>query len=187
MKKNKPIRRRKRGSSGPIRRHAIKQLACECGTIMDVPDDTVSVRCPNCVLKENLKLYPPKWLTEPDKKEPKFKRPRGWHWLKLYVDPDGNVFRSGKECPKEKGKFKPTVVDQSKHTKAKKKKISKREKDRLYRKNMIEIGELNKTMKRLTNSLNNATTTKTKNKIKRQLKQYEIDLKKLKKERRKYL
>ena len=37
-------------------------------------------------------------------------RPAGWHWMKEFVDKDGNVFHRGKEQPKLKGTLKPTVV-----------------------------------------------------------------------------
>ena len=62
-------------------------------------------------------------------------RPAGWHWMKEFVDKDGNVFHKGKEQPKLKGTLKPTKVKPRK----KKKKLTADEK--LYR-------DLNKWKKR---------------------------------------
>jgi len=54
-------------------------------------------------------------------------RPRGWQFMKEFVDKDGNVFLKGKEQPKLKGTLKPTKIE----TKKDKKKISKSERLRL--------------------------------------------------------
>ena len=46
-------------------------------------------------------------------------RPAGWHWMKEFVDKDGNVFHRGKEMPKLKGTLKPTKVIPPKKRKTK--------------------------------------------------------------------
>jgi len=60
--------------------------------------------------------------------EPKQKvstgRPAGWHFMKEFVDKDGNVFHKGKEQPKLFGTLKPTKV---KPPKKKAKRRSKQE------------------------------------------------------------
>jgi len=43
--------------------------------------------------------------------------PPGWHFMKEYVDKDGNVFYRGKEQPKLKGTLKPTKVKARKKAK----------------------------------------------------------------------
>ena len=53
-------------------------------------------------------------------------RPRGWQFMKEFVDKDGNVFHKGKEQTKLKGTLKPTEID-----KTPKKKLSKHEKSAL--------------------------------------------------------
>ena len=53
-------------------------------------------------------------------------RPRGWQFMKEFVDPQGNVFHKGKEQPKLKGTLEPTKID-----KTPKKKLSKNEKEQL--------------------------------------------------------
>ena len=51
-------------------------------------------------------------------------RPAGWHFMKEYVDKDGNVFHKGKEQPDLKGTLPPTKVKPPK----KRKKLSADEK-----------------------------------------------------------
>ena len=53
-------------------------------------------------------------------------RPRGWQFMKEFVDPQGNVFHKGKEQPDLKGTLEPTKIDRTP-----KKKLSKNEKEEL--------------------------------------------------------
>ena len=62
-----------------------------------------------------MKDYP---LEEPKSYKPTG-RPPGWHWMKEFVDKDGNVFHKGKEQPKLKGTLKPTKVKPPKKRKTK--------------------------------------------------------------------
>jgi len=50
-------------------------------------------------------------------------RPAGWHFMKEFVDKDGNVFHKGVEQPKLKGTLKPTKVNPKPKRKNKSKKI----------------------------------------------------------------
>ena len=84
-------------------------MECQkCGRIVEnVGELTTKVTCSYCVLRvvgfpEEPKGYVPTG------------RPMGWHWMKEFVDKDGNVFHKGKEQPKLKGTLKPTVVKQKK-------------------------------------------------------------------------
>jgi hypothetical protein len=52
-------------------------------------------------------------------------RPPGWHFMKEFVDKDGNVFHKGKEQLKLKGTLKPTKV------KPPKKRTKRRTKDQI--------------------------------------------------------
>ena len=52
-------------------------------------------------------------------------RPAGWHFMKEFVDKDGNVFHLGKEQPKLKGTLPPTKV------KPKKKPTKRRTKEQI--------------------------------------------------------
>ena len=89
--------------------------------------DAVAVTCWKCVSNITTSQMPledfyPSW-----KKQKKTGRPAGWHWMKEFVDKDGNVFHRGKEQPELKGTLKPTKVKKQK----KRKKLSADEK--LYR------------------------------------------------------
>ena len=84
-------------------------MECQkCGRIVEnVGELTTKVTCSYCVLRavgfpEEPKGYVPTG------------RPMGWHWMKEFVDKDGNVFHKGKEQPKLKGTLKPTVVNRKK-------------------------------------------------------------------------
>ena len=97
-------------------------------------EDAVAVTCSSCVTR----ITTSQMTLEdfyPSMKIKKTGRPAGWHWMKEFVDKDGNVFHKGKEQPKLKGTLKPTKVKPRK----KKKKLTADEK--LYK-------ELNKWKKR---------------------------------------
>ena len=80
-------------------------MACQnnCGNYEVVGEETVSTTCWGCVMKV---VGVPK-----DKvSKPKSGRPAGWHFMKEFVDKDGNVFHKGKEQPDLKGTLPPTKV-----------------------------------------------------------------------------
>ena len=94
----------------------VKHMSCQiCGRYEAVGDEAVAVKCSRCVSLIMMDKYP---HAEPKSYKPTG-RPAGWHWMKEFVDKDGNVFHRGKEQPKLKGTLKPTVV---KPTKKKRKK-----------------------------------------------------------------
>ena len=95
-------------------------MACKngCGEYAVVGDETVSVTCWSCVMRV---VGPP----EQPKGYVPTGRPMGWHWMKEFVDKDGNVFHLGKEQPKLKCTLKPTKV------KPPKKRIKRRTKDEI--------------------------------------------------------
>ena len=73
-------------------------------------------------------------------------RPAGWHFMKEFVDKDGNVFHKGKEQPDLKGTLPPTKIKPKKKVKRrskeemllarheKKKKVLKKAKTKLQKK-----------------------------------------------------
>ena len=98
-----------------------KAMECsKCGRVVEkVGYEAKSVVCSYCVLTA---------VGFPEETKPTYKptgRPAGWHWMKEFVDKDGNVFHSGKEQPKLKGTLKPTKVAPSK------KKIKRRTKEEI--------------------------------------------------------
>ena len=91
-----------------------------CFQYSEVAEDTTAVLCWKCVCRT---VPPP----EVRKGYVSKGRPRGWQFMKEFVDKDGNVFHKGKEQPKLKGTLKPTKIEPKKD----KKKLSKSEKMRL--------------------------------------------------------
>lgn len=90
----------------------ILYMCChKCGReVKGVDVDTVKVTCSHCVSR----MIP---LDEPKSAYKPTGRPAGWHWMKEFVDKDGNVFHKGKEQPKLKGTLKPTKIKPRKKTK----------------------------------------------------------------------
>ena len=88
----------------------MKALECsKCGRVVDNLDNsTIKVTCSYCVLSivgmptETKQTYRPTG------------RPSGWHFMKEFVDKDGNVFHKGVEQPDLKGTLEPTIVIRTK-------------------------------------------------------------------------
>lgn len=88
-----------------------------CGFYIEVDDDVVAISCSKCVAIKSIQLNPE---LIPELREKKITgRPPGWHFMKVFVDKDGNVFHKGKEQPKLKGTLKPTKVKKKKPKKKK--------------------------------------------------------------------
>ena len=86
-----------------------RALEChKCGRwVENIGEDAVKVTCTYCVL---LAVGWPK-------EKPSYKptgRPAGWHFMKEFVDKDGNVFHRGKEQPELKGTLPPTKITKAK-------------------------------------------------------------------------
>ena len=90
-------------------------MKCNCEGYVAVSEDTVSVKCSTNVLRTVLRMFPLFPLKETVYKPTG--RPPGWHFMKEFVDKDGNVFHKGKEQPKLKGTLLPTKVKPRKKTK----------------------------------------------------------------------
>jgi hypothetical protein len=90
-----------------------------CANWSEVGSDTVAVLCSNCTQKT---VEPP----SPRRGYVSKGRPRGWQFMKEFVDPQGNVFHKGVEQPHLKGTLEPTKIEPKNN-----KKLSKREKEEL--------------------------------------------------------
>jgi len=104
-----------------------------------VTTDTTAVLCPKCVNR----------VTEPPIITPRYKptgRPKGWQWMKEYVDKDGNVFHKGTEQPKLKGTLPITVIT----VKKKRKRLTKVEREAQKRKLMATLYDFKKKLKKAT-------------------------------------
>jgi len=103
------------------RRNGIKYMECKiCGSLDPVGDGATAHTCYLCVNESYNKQFPMEFSRgyKPTGK------PRGWAFMKEYVDKDGNVYHKGKEQPNLKGTLKPTVIKK----KAPKPKLTKSQK-----------------------------------------------------------
>ena len=94
----------------------IRYMSCMvCGNYEVVDELATGVKCSNCVMNIMQNQYPLE--TKPSYMPTG--RPPGWHFMKEFVDKDGNVFHRGKEVPKLKGTLSPTKVKSPKKRKTK--------------------------------------------------------------------
>ena len=91
-------------------------MMCKCGEYISVGETATGVICSNEVNRNMMKMFPE--LHEENKSTYKSTgRPPGWHFMKEFVDKDGNVFYKGKEQPKLKGTLPITKIKPRKKTK----------------------------------------------------------------------
>ena len=141
-------------------RNGIRYMECKCcGAMTAVSPDTTAVTCDICVRENFEKDFP----FTPKIGYVSTGRPRGWAFMKEYVDKDGNVYHRGVEQPKLKGKLKPTVIK----PKPPKKRLTKKEKQRIRVDALAKIHKLKK-------ELNKA-------KFKKDIKKINSEIKKLQK------
>ena len=76
---------------------------------VQIGEDAVAVTCSTCVQRICISQMSLEEMM-PSLKIKKTGRPPGWHFMKEFVDKDGNVFHKGKEQPELKGTLKPTKV-----------------------------------------------------------------------------
>ena len=85
----------------------VRYMSCMvCGNYEVVGELATGVRCSRCVNMTMMKNYP----LETKPSYVPTGRPPGWHFMKEFVDKDGNVFHKGKEVPKLKGTLSPTKI-----------------------------------------------------------------------------
>ena len=85
----------------------VRYMSCmTCGRYEAVGESATGVRCSRCVNMMMMNNYPLE--TKPSYMPTG--RPPGWHFMKEFVDKDGNVFHRGKEVPKLKGTLSATKV-----------------------------------------------------------------------------
>ena len=91
-------------------------------------------------------------------------RPRGWQFMKEFVDPQGNVFHKGVEQPDLKGTLEPTKP------KPPKKKLSKHEKNKLKEKILEQMAMVRGSLKKAKYKKDIKSGTSQLKKLERQLK-----------------
>jgi hypothetical protein len=143
--------------------NGVLHMECRrCGQLTPCSADASSVLCSECVRE----LYEIDFPYEAKIGYKPTGRPRGWAFMKEYVDKDGNVFHKGKEQPKLKGKLKPTVIK----PKPAKPKLTKTQKAQLRANLLSELHVLKK-------KLNKAKLKKDIRKISSQIKKIQKQVK----------
>lgn len=86
-------------------------MMCQCGhEYLIVGEETKAVKCYYEIHNSLRKMFP-------DQDKPTYQptgRPPGWHFMKQFVDKDGNVFHKGKEMKKLQGTLPATVITKKK-------------------------------------------------------------------------
>jgi len=101
-----------------------RYMQCKhCYEYVEVDDVAVAITCSRCTAIKCLQHTSLEDMM-PSLKKKITGRPPGWHFMKEFVDKDGNVFHKGKEQPELKGTLKPTKIKPRK----KKKKLTADEK-----------------------------------------------------------
>ena len=151
--KNRKIKINKRGSKFSDK-PSFKWVVCsKCkAEEVKVSEEAISAICSICVQRM---IPPPVFKSQEAPKSTG--RPRGWQFMKLFVDRDGNVFHKGVEQPKMKGKLPPTDVK----TNGKKSRFE-REQDRLAKETKLAKKYQKKQEKKNGNSNRRKRTKKTK-------------------------
>ena len=136
-----------------------RYLECrDCGQFMPVSKDTTATTCHECVREHFEKEFP----FTPTKSYKGSGKPRGWAFMKEFVDKDGSVYHKGIEQPKLKGTLKPTPPKPTTN----KPKITKSQKRNLKQQAMATYHKLKK-------SLAKAKTKTAKKDIQREIRKVE--------------
>ena len=77
---------------------------------VSVSENIVAVTCSTCVQRICISQMSLEEMIPSLRKKKTTGRPAGWHFMKEFVDKDGNVFHKGKEQPELKGTLSPTKV-----------------------------------------------------------------------------
>ena len=93
----------------------VRYMMCNCGTYISVGETATNVVCGTCTNRNMMIKFPELHEGKPTRKSTG--RPQGWHFMKEFVDKDGNVFYKGKEQPKLKGTLPITKIKPRKKTK----------------------------------------------------------------------
>jgi len=80
---------------------------CLCHKTKEIVDENVKwFKCSLCLDMSNQG----KTKQEKSVNTPRVRKPRGWKFMKEFVDQDGNVYHRGVECPELKGTLEPTKI-----------------------------------------------------------------------------
>jgi len=122
-------------------KNGILFMECKmCSQMTQVSETTAAVTCNLCVRESYNEQFP----FEPVTGYKPTGKPRGWAFMKEFVDKDGNVYHKGKEQPGLKGTLKPTIIK----PKVSKPKLTKSQKQRIKTDAYAAIHKLKKELKK---------------------------------------
>lgn len=121
------LKKRKQDLRRKITKKTVLCNRCSLNTL-EVDSEAEGGTCSSCVQRM---VGPPEILIKKKQEGPK--KPKGWHWYKVFVDSDGNVFHKGKEKPELKGTLAPTKIKQKKQKKQRKKETIREKNKRLLK------------------------------------------------------
>jgi|WetSurSiteA1Bulk_404760.scaffolds.fasta_scaffold18843_1 hypothetical protein len=135
MLKRRRVRKSDRINGDDLKKtHSFIDLDCSkgCGKTVRVDSNVVSVICWHCTA---MSVAPPD-IKPVYKKTDAPRKPKGWHFMKVFVDSEGNVFHEGKEQPSLKGTLPATTIKPRKSMAEKEKEEAKKQKKllKLYEK-----------------------------------------------------
>ena len=131
-----------------------------CNEEVLVDEDVVAVKCSICTLA--MAPVAQRLLTQ---KKAKSEKPAGWRFMKLFVDKDGNVYHTGVEQPKLKGKLEPSDVDKIREDQKKKREETKKKKalrEKLRQERLVKQHKKAKTAKKKAQNKKDGKVTKRK-------------------------
>ena len=94
----------------------------KCYNYIETSSDSTAITCSLCVTITSIEKFPDTLPKDWTKKLTG--KPSGWHWMKVFVDKEGNVFHKGEEQPELKGTLSPTKIKPKKKKKKKKPKLT---------------------------------------------------------------
>tara|TARA_R110001592_G_scaffold67906_3_gene208085 strand:+ start:944 stop:1420 length:477 start_codon:yes stop_codon:yes gene_type:complete len=140
-------------------RDGFRYLECrDCGQFVQTDVSAIATTCHECVREQYEKDFP----YQAPKNYKGSGKPRGWAFMKEFVDKDGTVYHKGKEQPDLKGTLEPTKPKPV----SKKPKMSRTQRANLKRQAMVTYHKLKK-------SLAKAKTKKAKKDIQREIRKVE--------------
>ena len=136
-----------------------KEVFCnDCGCDMIVSETASGGVCSKCTQRRCLALMSEserdRLFNSGVRKSSGVTRPRGWKWMKEFVDKEGNVYHKGVEQPKLKGKRPVTDVDAIKKERLAAKEVKRKKETKKLIKMAAEKKELKKAIEAQKDFLN---------------------------------
>lgn len=142
--------------SGNVKSHITIECT-RCGSLMTIASDSICGKCWKCTAKM---CNPPSSELTKEKSD----KPRGWAFMSMYVDKNGDAYEKGVLNPKLKGKYPPTEI---KEIDSVKNKLNKRKLKEEKEKELAEEYKKKKEQQKLSKNEEKTIENVTKSKIKK--------------------